>query len=565
MPYSFTKIEQKESQVITSIHLLLIFIYFVIFYFLTALSRTFFEQWIRAGSERGFSSTVLAFPTKPLTVPELFVILGFAVLIAMFHWSIATRGIIPRVLRVLRAQPIDPKNLSHQKFQNILAELSAATGGQLFSGYVIPSMSINAFSVADFDHAPVIGVTEGLLMRLKRPQIEAVVAHEAAHILNGDSLDTTMMLSLFNLPLEILKDMAEDEPEAQLVLIRFALPSAVAFMAFFIILFFTKTIGQLLNIPLSRSREFRADAVAVRLTRDPASLAEGLYLASYHWHGAGIPGENLSPIFLVRPYYSSFKEGEGLLADLFSTHPPVRQRLNILLDMAHTDFDNFEESSFGSYKKMVGRIRAMQESQALWLVRQGMEWTGPHTLEEIRAFDWMTPQVLVKKFGEVPILTAGADEELNGIFNDRKSKTPKEIYCPKCYLILDPILYEDRVILKCRGCDGVLVAQEDVTRILQTREMRFSDEIVRMAKLIKDEKTWIKGKGEQQLYTDYRLTCPKCLEYHNKMVRGFYNDRCHVETDRCLTCKKIWFDKNELEILQFLFEQEQGNKNKNIL
>ena len=358
MPYSFTKIEKEKSQVITSIHLLLIFIYFVIFYLFTALFRTFFEQWIRAGSEKGFSSAVLALPARSLTVPELFVILGFAVLIAIFHWSIATRGITQRTLRVMRAQPIDPQNLSHQRFQNILAELSAATGGQSFSGYVIPSMSINAFSIADFDHTPVIGVTEGLLMRLTRPQIEAVVAHEAAHILKGDSLDTTMMLSLFNLPLEILKDMAEDEPEAQLVLIRFALPSAFAFIAFFIMLFFTKTIGQLLSIPLSRNREFRADAIAVRLTRDPASLAEGLYWASYHWHGAGIPGENLSPLFLIRPYYNSFKEGENIWADLLSTHPPIRQRLNILLEMAHMNFELLEGTLWGSYKKTLDKIRA---------------------------------------------------------------------------------------------------------------------------------------------------------------------------------------------------------------
>ena len=93
-------------------------------------------------------------------------------------------------------------------------------------------MSINAFSIADFDHTPVIGVTEGLLMRFKRPQIEAVVAHEAAHILKGDSLDTTMMLSLFNLPLEILKDMAEDEPEAQLDIGSFRVAVRACFHSF---------------------------------------------------------------------------------------------------------------------------------------------------------------------------------------------------------------------------------------------------------------------------------------------------------------------------------------------
>lgn len=392
MPYSFTKIEKEKSQVIVCLHLLLVFIYFLLFYVMTILSRMLFAQLMTAGKFQLFSD---AFPFKLLTIPECFIALGFAIFVAMFHWSVATRNIVERALSILRAKPLERDNFSHQQFQNILDELSVATGGHTFKGYAVPSMSVNAFAIMDFDHTPVIGVTEGLLKRLKRPQIEAVAAHEAAHILKGDSLDTTMMISLFNLPLEIFEDMRE---EAELALVvRLPWQFIITAVLSLTTLFLAKTVGQLLSIPLSRSREFRADAIAVRLSRDPLSLAESLYLASYHWHGAGLAGEHLSPIFLVRPYYSSFKEGDDLLADLFSTHPPVRQRLDILLDMAHMNFETFEETSFGSFKKIQDRIRAMQETGPLWLVRQGQEWVGPHTLEEIRGFDWMPPGGLGEK------------------------------------------------------------------------------------------------------------------------------------------------------------------------
>lgn len=555
MPYSFTKIEKDKSQVIACLHLLLIIIYFLLFYVMIVLSRMLFAQIMN--STREFQSLSNAFPLKFLTIPECFIVLGFSVLVAMTHWSITTRSVVERTLKILRAKPLEPDNLSHQQFENILNELSVATGGNPFKGYVIPSMSINAFTVADFDHTPVIGVTEGLLRKLKRPQIEAVVAHEAAHILKGDSLDTTMMISLFNLPLEVFQDMRE-EAELALALPRLPWQLVITGVLSLTTFFLAKTLGQLLSIPLARSREFRADAIAVRLTRNPLSLAESLYLASYHWHGAGLPGENLSPIFLIRPYYNGFKEGEDILADLFSTHPPVRQRLNILLDMAHMNLDLLEESLFGkNYKKIVNWMHPEKELEVQWLVRQEQEWLGPFDFDELRTMNWITPATLVKRLGETPLMTAEMDEELNRIFKNREVKTPKEIYCPKCYLILNPILYEGCSILKCQGCAGLLINHQDIIRILHTREAFFDENIARMAKIVKEEKIIIKDGGERLLHSDYRLTCPQCLDYHEKMSRQFYSPAYHVEIDRCLICGRVWFDRYELEILQFLFEQEK--------
>lgn len=561
MPYSFTKIERDKSNVITLLILFLVVIYFVFLYILTVVLRMLFYEWFFIGSPVGGGAPILVeYRIQFLTVPELFFVLGFAVLIALFHWSVATKDLVPQILHVLKAKPLDLTNPSHQQLQNILDELSAATGGEPFKGYVIASMSVNAFSAADFDYTPVLGVTEGLLQRFKRPQIEAVLAHEAAHILKGDSLDAVMMLSLFNLPAEALRDtLSGMEMEDRFIYsARLPFPGIFLLAVLYAMSFLTKTVGQLLNIFISRQREFRADAIAVRLCRDPVSLAEALYLISYHWRGAGLPGEGLSPLFIVRPCYNEFKEGEGLWASLFSTHPPMRERLNILLDMAHTSFEALEESVWGNYKKMRDWLLDQKGREGKWLVRHEGEWAGPFTQEEMRALDWICPGTLVKRIGEAVILSAEQDEGLKQIFETNRQRFQEKIYCPKCYLILNPLLYEDLVILKCRQCEGILAEGRAVLGILHKREMAFGEEIARLAQIVREGKVVMKGTGERELYTDYGLACPQCRNYQNKMARKFYSSQYPVEIDECPTCRRVWFDKNELEILQFLVEGSQA-------
>ena len=90
------------------------------------------------------------------------------------------------------------------------------------------------------------------------------------------------------------------------------------------LLAFTKFLSQLVRLFISRQREYRADAIAVRLTRDPLSLAEALYAIGYRWRGGGLPAQELESIFIVNPVYSRLDEGKGFVPDMFSTHPPLQ-------------------------------------------------------------------------------------------------------------------------------------------------------------------------------------------------------------------------------------------------
>src|SRR5665811_219893 len=93
-------------------------------------------------------------------------------------------------------------------------------------------------------------------------------------------------------------------------------------------------LSYLLNMFISRQREYRADAAAVRMTRNPIALAETLHLLSRSWRGAGFIGSSFAMLCIVNPEATLLDESEGFWADRLSTHPPLEKRIAILLNMA---------------------------------------------------------------------------------------------------------------------------------------------------------------------------------------------------------------------------------------
>lgn len=180
-------------------------------------------------------------------------------------------------------------------------------------------------SLADFQGRKVIGITEGLLGKLNRRQIEAVVGHEVAHILSGDCFFSTVTCSLFEFYSSILQriELVSDLPPYGIdggtkSKINVRMPRFDLYIFFvYSILAITRYLSYLVNIFLSRQREYRADAISARLTRDPLSLAEVLYIISRGWRGAGMPGSSLSSVFMVNPCYSALDEGESFFSNMF--------------------------------------------------------------------------------------------------------------------------------------------------------------------------------------------------------------------------------------------------------
>ena len=550
MPYSFTKIEEDKTRVIGFVFAFLVFFYFLAAWVIFSVSKIY---WVGETMDSVSYHESLAYSKNIfVTFPETLIVLSVALIVGVIHWALATGNLIPKIFGAVRAEKLDPKDSYHQMLQNIIDEVSVATGGRKIEGAVIPTAAMNAFALADFEGRAIIGVTEGLLARLSRAQIEAVIGHEAAHIVSGDCLATTVTSSLFKLYGSLLSGMKAIADDTGSYRSR---SSGYVFLIYGLVRMIN-LMGQLMNMFISRQRESRADAIAVRLTRDPLSLAEALYAISHYWRGGGIPGEELEAIFIVNPTYSKLDETKGVYSDLFSTHPPVEERLRILLGMAHRDVASLEEEM----KKKSAKPRQMidegvadnQAEEAEWLAHNDGKWLGPYTIAQAATLSWLAPDTWIKRMGAAHITRVYEDRDINKMFQKGETSTGG-LLCPRCRVLLSEISYEGASLLKCPPCGGVLVGENDIQRILIRQDFGFSERIVKMAQLIKEEQAKY-AFTPIDLKTANLFTCPKCQHLKAKMVRMFFSQVYRDEIDKCVFCGLIWFDKNELEMLQYLVE-----------
>lgn len=537
MPYSFLKIEEDKTRTIGLVFLFLILFYFASLGLIAFLVKNFFLQ------EYAYRESV---SLSPLGFSDLLIVGGVAFLAGYGHWAYTIHNLIPKILGVLQAGVLNPTDTYHQIFQNIIDEVSVATGGRKMEGVVVPTMAMNAFALADFKGKAVIGVTEGLLARLTRSQIEAVVGHEAAHILKGDCLATTVTSSLFALYSSFLKGCE--------VLLRGRRSRSSGFLFFiYILLLITRGISYLMHMLISRQREYRADAIAVRLTRDPLSLAEALYTIAYRWRGASLPAQELESIFIINPQFSAIDEGEGIFSELFSTHPPVEKRLDVLLNMAHADVKSLKESVASKERRPRVSSPETAAASSQWMVNKDGKWEGPFDFAAMAVADWLRPEMWVERVGGANVTMAYEDEDIRGIVN-QKAGAAGLYHCPRCRTFLGKMMYEGVEINQCSFCRGVLVNENDISKIIIRQEVGFSERIAKIAEGLK--KQGPVGK-EAKINRDPKtlLQCPQCRQEKIRMMRMFYTEAYHVEVDKCLYCGLTWFDKDELEILQCLIEQ----------
>jgi len=326
----------------------------------------------------------------------------------------------------------------------------------------------------------------------------------------------------------------------------------------YIILIIMRFFSSLIRYFISRQREYRADAVSTRLTRDPLSLAEALKLISSNWRGSGAQGERLQSIFIMNPTPSGLDEKEGLFSDMFSTHPPIKNRIGILLNMAHLDEKTLEEN-LKNFKR-VSPIAEVETSAELrieepdpdrkWFAFIGQQWQGPFAVNELKNMPALTPEDWIRPQGSESVIHAYEDKTLLGLFSKDAGAGDKEkSLCPHCKVSLEEVTYEGAPILKCNYCQGVFVEEGKVSRILIRQDKQFSEEIARLGKMLISEKQ--KFQAKQGADNAWVLDCPACLR---KMLRQFFVYSYPVEVDRCAYCGGTWFDKYELEILQYLYE-----------
>lgn len=224
---------------------------------------------------------------------------------------------------------IEAKRSEYIDLYNIVENLSITAGLPMPKVYVIKDDSPNAFATGrDKDHA-VVAVTTGLLKILNKVELEGVISHEISHIGNRDILLSTIVVVLVGF-ISILADMfvrgglmrRDSEGKNNTIILAVGI--------IFIIL--SPIIAKLIQLAISRKREFLADASGALLTRYPDGLASALKKIET----ANIPMRKTSTatahLYIANPLGSTSKIEtiNKKISSLFSTHPRVEDRVKAL-------------------------------------------------------------------------------------------------------------------------------------------------------------------------------------------------------------------------------------------
>jgi heat shock protein HtpX len=213
---------------------------------------------------------------------------------------------------------------------NVVEEMTIAAGLPMPKVYVIEDSAPNAFATGrDPEHASV-AVTSGLLKKLDRDELQGVIAHEMSHVGNYDIryamlvgvlVGTTVLISDF-----FLRGLWFGGGRGRG---GGGLPQVIMLVVAIALAILAPLFARLLQLSISRQREYLADATAVQLTRNPKGLADALQKISGDREVLEAANRATAHLYIVNPIKKFEKRAKGL----FSTHPPIQDRIEILRSM----------------------------------------------------------------------------------------------------------------------------------------------------------------------------------------------------------------------------------------
>jgi heat shock protein HtpX len=538
-----------------------------------------------------FLATVgLVFGTGLLAAPGfwprfLLVDLAAASLVAFFHFQDARKNGPRFILRRLQAVTPDASDRYHLQLLNTLDEIRIAAGLPRVNAYILPSFAVNSLAVIEEDGTPAVAVTEGLLAEGTRDELQAVAAHELAHIARGDAFYLTLVCSLANL-FERFKDALSSAAEDQACGDEGRKGGGFPPVLFYAAVALSALVMRLLSMLVSRERELLADAAAVELCRSPEALARIIYKAHIKNSFVGDFTSSYAPLFIVRP--DARDTPDNLLGRIFSSHPPLMTRLGALAAMvrkkpeavieavgeeerarvaARGVLHSYEEARteqlelFAGPQDAAGPPAPGDESR-VWLLAAAGEktWEGPFSVAELLCRPRFSAIMRVKNTQEGIEARAREFPQIRLALHNLARKRPlapgRENLCPRCRIPLAEAFYEGVGIRVCGRCRGRLVDAASVDRIVARREVAFSEALREKARRFREtavRNPLRRQKIESALAAD--VPCPSC---GYRLVARPYNYQYFVPVDKCLSCGKIWFDADELEVLQILIEERTG-------
>jgi len=258
--------------------------------------------------------------------PRTYFLLGFAIAFVSsfgsYFWSDKL------VLSSTHAHPATKEE--YFDFYTVVENLSIAAGTPMPRLYVIDDPSPNAFATGRNPKHAVVCATTGLLSMMDRAELEGVIGHELSHVKNYDILLTSIVAVLVG-TLALAADwisrslwwgFGDEERENR---------NPLLFALLIISLILAPLAATLIQLAVSRRREYLADASGALLTRNPNELASALEKIAKYPRPVATAGAQTAHLFITNPFKD--KKTRGFLVNLFNTHPPIEERIRILRSM----------------------------------------------------------------------------------------------------------------------------------------------------------------------------------------------------------------------------------------
>lgn len=216
----------------------------------------------------------------------------------------------------------------------VVENLTITAGLPLPRIYIIDDTAINAFATGRDPKHAVVCVTTGALSRLTKVELEGVIAHELSHVGNYDIRFMTLVVVLVGI-ITLLGDWffrmgmfggrrkSDSEGGNNQIFVIVGIALAIL----------SPIIATLMQLAVSRQREYLADASGVLLTRYPEGLASALEKIAQDTEALEVANKATAHLYIASPFHLDSKRKAGWLANLFNTHPPLQDRIKRLREI----------------------------------------------------------------------------------------------------------------------------------------------------------------------------------------------------------------------------------------
>jgi len=271
--------------------------------------------------------------TDPLLFVSHWGLIGAAILLLVsLIWTLIAFKRGDRIIMKMTGASLADRNTDKQ-LHNVVEEMAIAAGVPKPTVYIIETDAMNAFATGMNPQRASIGITRGLLNKLNRDELQAVVGHEMGHIVNWDIRYATAVSILVGLILLISDSILRSGRYGRVGRRSSSRSSGsgagILFIIMIVFALLAPIIARLVQMAVSRQREFLADASSVRLTRNPLGMISALEKLSQETVKFENANRATQHLFIVNPFRNFSEKASSLMA----THPPLQRRIQRLRNL----------------------------------------------------------------------------------------------------------------------------------------------------------------------------------------------------------------------------------------